>query len=34
MNPLERAWHVYQFIVDLSEVNPVKIGLIRHWDIY
>jgi cyanobactin maturation PatA/PatG family protease len=31
---LERARHVYRFTVDVSEVIPVTVGKVRHWDVY
>jgi cyanobactin maturation PatA/PatG family protease len=31
---LEQARHVYRFTVDVSEVIPVTVGKVRHWDIY
>jgi cyanobactin maturation PatA/PatG family protease len=31
---IEQARHVYRFTVDVSEVIPVTVGKIRHWDIY
>jgi len=30
----EQARHVYRFTVDVSEVIPVTVGKVRHWDIY
>lgn len=31
---LEQARHVYRFTVDVSEIIPVTVGHVRHWDIY
>jgi cyanobactin maturation PatA/PatG family protease len=31
---LEQARHVYRFTVDVSDVIPVTVGMIRHWDVY
>lgn len=31
---LEQARHVYRFTVDVSDVLPVTIGKVRHWEIY
>ncbi len=31
---LEQARHVYRFTVDVSEVIPVTVGAVRHWDVY
>jgi cyanobactin maturation PatA/PatG family protease len=31
---IEQARHVYRFTVDVSEVIPVTVGKVRHWDIY
>jgi cyanobactin maturation PatA/PatG family protease len=33
-NRLERARHVYRFTVDVSDVIPVTVGQVRHWDVY
>ncbi|MFC7419721.1 PatA/PatG family cyanobactin maturation protease [Iodobacter arcticus] len=30
---LEQARHVYRFTIDVSEVIPVTVGKIRHWDV-
>lgn len=31
---LEQARHVHRFTVDVSEVIPVTVGKVRHWDVY
>jgi cyanobactin maturation PatA/PatG family protease len=31
---LEQARHVHRFTVDVTDVIPVTIGRVRHWDIY
>jgi cyanobactin maturation PatA/PatG family protease len=31
---LEQARHVYRFTIDVSEVIPVTVGKVRHWDVY
>lgn len=31
---LDQARHVYRFTVDVSEVIPVTVGAVRHWDVY
>lgn len=31
---LEQARHVYRFTVDVSDVIPVTVGKVRHWDVY
>src|SRR5208337_3335400 len=31
---LERARRVYRFTVDVSDVIPVTVGPVRHWDVY
>ncbi len=36
-NPAKRydvARHVYRFTVDVSDVIPVTVGRVRHWDVY
>ena len=30
----EQAKHVYRFTVDVSDVVPVTVGHVRHWDVY
>jgi cyanobactin maturation PatA/PatG family protease len=30
----EQAKHVYRFTVDVSDVIPVTVGKVRHWDVY
>ncbi|MCP5521709.1 MAG: S8 family serine peptidase [Verrucomicrobiales bacterium] len=31
---LEQARHVHRFTVDVSDVVPVTVGKVRHWDVY
>jgi hypothetical protein len=31
---LEQARRVYRFTVDVSDVIPVTVGKVRHWDVY
>ena len=31
---LEQARHVYRFTVDVSDVIPVTVGKVRHWNIF
>ena len=31
---LEQARHVHRFTVDVSDVVPVTVGKVRHWDMY
>jgi cyanobactin maturation PatA/PatG family protease len=31
---LEQARRVYRFTVDVSDIVPVTVGKVRHWDIY
>jgi cyanobactin maturation PatA/PatG family protease len=31
---LEQARHVYRFTIDVSEVIPVTVGKVRHWDLF
>jgi hypothetical protein len=31
---MEQARHVYRFTVDVSDVIPVTVGPVRHWDVY
>jgi cyanobactin maturation PatA/PatG family protease len=31
---LEQARRVYRFTVDVSDVIPVTVGRVRHWDVY
>jgi hypothetical protein len=30
----ERSRHVYRYTVDVSDVIPVTVGKIRHWDVF
>lgn len=30
----EQAKHVYRFTIDVSDVVPVTVGKVRHWDVY
>jgi hypothetical protein len=31
---LEQARRAYRFTVDVSDVVPVTVGNVRHWDVY
>lgn len=33
-NRFERARHVHRFTVDVSDVIPVTVGEVRHWNVY
>ncbi len=33
-NRFERARQVHRFTVDVSDVIPVTVGEVRHWNVY